>query len=62
MKNMVVVGSHLGYQVPYTSNNHEILFIQPVGLDLVGIDTSTLIKVVKVLCTPVCGQGGPYGP
>ena len=27
-----------------------------------GIDTSTLIKVVKVLCTPISGHGGPYGP
>ena len=35
------------------------LFI-PVSLDLVGIDTSTLIKVVKVLCTPISGHGGAY--
>ena len=28
----------------------------------IGIYTSKLIKVGKVLCTPVSGQGGPYGP
>ena len=36
---MVVMGGRFGFQVSLTSNNHEILFIQPVSLDLVGIDT-----------------------
>ena len=36
---VVAMGSHLGFRVPYTSNNHETLFIQSVSFDLVGIDT-----------------------